>query len=146
MFAKLPLTQCAAIQLVSSLILRCLDCCGSVLAGLPSLERLCFKNKTLQDLLSGNQKKMSLLSCLNFTGYLSNSEWNTSWPFMLSIISTALFHQNFHLCSTFINPLILLGMLMRNSLLSLESAQKPSLKGPFSVKHSVKSPSRIKHL
>ena len=42
----------------------------------------------------------------------------------------------------FINPLILSGLVKRNSSLSQESAQKPSVKDPFSIRHHL-SPEHI---
>ena len=82
------------------------------------------KNNAARLAFRKSTKIMSLLSGMNFTGYLSNSEYSASLPLSLSVVSKALFHYIFHLCSTFINPLLLSGLAMRDSLLSQESAQQ----------------------
>ena len=120
------------VQLVSSPNVSRFRYCNSVLAGLPSEELPCLQetqnNAAWLDFLEIDKKIMSLLSCLNFTGYLSNSEQITGSPLSLSVV----FYASLLTCPSSLHPSSSLsGLVMRNSFLSQESTQRPSVKGPF---------------
>ena len=127
----------ATVQLVSSLILSSLDYCDSVPSGLPSEEFLCLEkihNNAARLVYEKSWKDYchSSLSLLATCQILSRIQaCQSCLPSFQQLSSAISFISAQHL----ITPLILSGLLMRNSQMSQESTQKSSVKGPFGIKH-----------